>query len=284
MTLSAASPQPLPDLATVWDFSRPAVSEQRFRALLDTARGDDRLILMTQIARTHGLRRDFAEARRQLDAMAGELPGASPEVRARHALESGRTYASATHPRDSVSAADAQAARALFQSAAETASAARLDALAIDALHMMAFVDTAPADQLTWARRGLTVADASDQPAARRWQGSLHHNAGFALQQMGEHAQALEHFRRSGEAYTRDGRTGAAQVAEWMAAHSLRRLGRLDEALAIQTSLLARHDAAGTVDVHVLDELVELYRARGDTAAADRTAARRAALPSTRTP
>jgi hypothetical protein len=51
------------ELAPLWNFSDPAASEQRFRAALESTRGDDALILQTQIARTHGLRGDFARAR-----------------------------------------------------------------------------------------------------------------------------------------------------------------------------------------------------------------------------
>ena len=47
------------DLSMLWDFNQPDVSEQRFRAALASAAGDDALILQTQIARTYGLRGDF---------------------------------------------------------------------------------------------------------------------------------------------------------------------------------------------------------------------------------
>ena len=40
------------DLAPLWDFSQPAISEQRFRDRLDGASRDDALILQTQSART----------------------------------------------------------------------------------------------------------------------------------------------------------------------------------------------------------------------------------------
>lgn len=49
------------DLSMLWDFSQPDVSEQRFRAALASSTGDDALnSLQTQIARTCGLRGDFA--------------------------------------------------------------------------------------------------------------------------------------------------------------------------------------------------------------------------------
>ncbi|MBK6472340.1 MAG: TfoX/Sxy family DNA transformation protein [Betaproteobacteria bacterium] len=54
------------DLAPLWDFERPDVSEQRFRNALEKAAGDDALILRTQIARTYGLRKDFDGARKLL--------------------------------------------------------------------------------------------------------------------------------------------------------------------------------------------------------------------------
>ena len=50
------------DLARLWDFGQPALSEQRFVAALADASPDDALVLRTQIARTYGLRKDFGQA------------------------------------------------------------------------------------------------------------------------------------------------------------------------------------------------------------------------------
>lgn len=92
------------ELNTLWDFSQPALSEQRLRAALASARGGDALILQTQIARSHSLRKDFAAARQQLEAIASAIPMAGPEAQARFALELGRSHASATHPPESQTA------------------------------------------------------------------------------------------------------------------------------------------------------------------------------------
>ena len=62
--------------------------------------------------------------------------------------------------------ASEQRFRAAYQRAFDAAKAGGLDGLAVDALHMMAFVDTAPADQLRWGREALAVILASAQPAA----------------------------------------------------------------------------------------------------------------------
>jgi hypothetical protein len=86
------------DLASLWDFNKPDVSEQRFRDALATTTGDDALILQTQIARTYGLRKEFSKAQDLLSSIEKNVTGAGPQARARYALELGRTYASAAHP------------------------------------------------------------------------------------------------------------------------------------------------------------------------------------------
>jgi hypothetical protein len=73
----------------------------------------------------------------------------------------------------------------------------------------------------------------------------------------------------------RAGQPQGIHVARWMVAHTLRLLGRHDEALAIQTDLARRGDATGQPDHHVFDELALLAQARGDAAEAARWAERR---------
>ena len=170
------------------------MSEQRFRTALAAATGDDALILQTQIARTFGLRGDFAHAQQILDGIEPQVESAGGEVRARHALERGRTLSSATHPPESQTEPVKSAARAAYLRALDIAQAERLDDLAIDALHMLAFVDTDPADQLAWGLQALAVLEGSSQPAARRWEGSLRNNVGYALHQQGRYAEALAQF------------------------------------------------------------------------------------------
>ena len=55
----AASSAMAVDVVAMWDFSNPDLSEKRFRSALESAAGDDALILQTQIARTYVLRKDF---------------------------------------------------------------------------------------------------------------------------------------------------------------------------------------------------------------------------------
>ncbi len=275
------------DLATLWDYSKPDLSEQRFRAALVSASADDTLILHTQIARSHGLRRDFTAARAMLLAVQVQLPQRSAEARARWWLEYGRTWASATHPTAALTPTAKDEARRAYQTALDTARIAGLDGLAIDAIHMFAFVDNAPADQQTWAEQALAVALASHQPAAQNWEASIRNNLGLALHQQGSYAAALAQFEaalalRQQQATAAEPAAQAraersVRVARWMVAWTYRALGRLDEAIVIQTELEQQWQAAGEPDPYVFKELELLHQAQGKTEPAARYGALRRA-------
>lgn len=279
--LNVATPAPAGtlDLDALWDFSRPAESETRMRQALVNARGDDALILRTQIARTHGLRRDFERARAELAGIEPALAAAGAQARVRHALELGRTWSSAVHPPASQTEQARAAARAAFQRAIDLSREAGLDGLTVDALHMMAFVDTAPAEQLRWGQAALDVIERSSQPAARRWEGSSRNNVGYALHQLARYPEALAQFEAALQAWRRDGASPKQiRIARWMVAWTLRALGRVDEAIESQQQLEREGEAAGEPDPHVFEELALLHRARGDEARAAKYERRRAAL------
>lgn len=263
------------DLEPLWDFGNPALSEQRFRDALASARGDDALILQTQIARTHGLRRDFERARAVLREVEPQLAGAGPEARVRHALETGRSHASGTHRKEERTPETDALARAAYRSALAQARKARLDGLAIDAIHMFAFIDTAPEQQLHWAQEALAVVQASEQPAAQRWEASIRNNLGVAFNGLKRHDEALAQLQQALVLRERMGNPSRTRVSQWMVAHTLRLLGRNDEALAMQLRLERENDTAGTPDRYVFEELELLHRARGEAARADHYAARR---------
>jgi len=236
------------DIRSLWDFDDPAASEALFRRLFADAQGDDALSLRTQIARTHSLRRQFAEAHAELDAMLPALDAAGAEPRVRHLLERGRTLRSA---------GERQQARPLFAQAVERARAARLDELTVDAMHMLALVEPDTADQLAWNDRALAAALASDEPNARAWEGSLANNIGMSLHGVGRFDEALASFRQALAARERDGRPSQVRIAKWMVAWTLRAMKRHPEALALQQRLEQEWAAAGEVDGWVYAELGE---------------------------
>ncbi len=252
------------DINALWDYGKPELSEQRFIAALVGASEDEKLILQTQIARSHGLRRNFAKARELLSSVEPSLKSASAEVQVRYFLELGRTFASTAHPKESQTPQNLVAARDHFLKAHEIASRARLDFLAIDALHMMPVVDTEPDRQLEWNEKAVAALERSDQADAKAWEGSLRNNIGYARHLKGEYEAALVQFGLSRAAYDRAGRARNVRIADWMIAWTYRAQKRYAQALAIQLELERAGDAAGEPDPYVFEELEHLYRALGD--------------------
>lgn len=278
LALAVAPAQAAVDLAALWDYGNPALSEQRFRAALESARGDDALILTTQIARSHGLRRNLEGAREILKSIEPQLATAGPEARTRHALEWGRSHISAVTRPDERTPDNLATARAAYERALATAKAGGLDDLAIDAVHMMAFVDTAPADQLRWNEQALAMVLASTQAGGKAWEASIRSNLGLALHELGRHAESLPHFERALALRVSAGAPPrSVYVARWLHARALRLAGRFDEALAQQTQLEGQMHVVGDPDPYVLEELEQIHRAKGDAGRAAAYAERLAA-------
>jgi len=232
------------DLATPWDFDDPAGSERRFREAADLAEGTDRLLLLTQVARALGLQERYAEGHAVLDHLSVD----DDEVATRVSIERGRLLRSGGDP---------DAARPHFEAAAAAARESGLEALHVDALHMVALV--APAeDQQRLTEEALAVARASSDPAARDWDASLLNNLGMTHADAGDWPAALASFEEALAARQRIGDDGRTRVARWMVGWALRNLGRTDEARAVQTALKAELEAVGEEDPYVDEELALL--------------------------
>jgi len=247
------SPLAAMDIDSYWEYADPAASEVRFRAVLERASGDERLELLTQIARTHSLRRNFAQAHELLDEVEGQLESAGPAPRARYLLERGRTFNSA---------GDKQRARPLFVHAWEVATTAGLEGLAVDAAHMVPIV-VGGAEGADWTRRGVELARRSADPKARALLPALLNNHAWNLHDQGRYAEALPVFREAETAWLAAGRQPQGRIARWSVARCLRSLGRLDEALSIQRALEQEWAAAGQADGYVFEEIAELLDAAG---------------------
>jgi tetratricopeptide (TPR) repeat protein len=104
--------------------------------------------LLTQIARTQGLQRNFEQAHQTLNSVEAQLHDDLPVARIRYLLERGRVYNS--------SGAKEQA-RPLFMQALELAQANKEDFYAVDAAHMIAIVEP-PDEQMTWNLKALELA------------------------------------------------------------------------------------------------------------------------------
>jgi tetratricopeptide (TPR) repeat protein len=263
------------DFSKLWDFNNPEISEQRFRSALSTASADDALSLHTQIARTYGIRSDFFEAQNILAGIEPQIQSASDEVKVRYYLELGRTYSSATHPPESQTNDVRKLARSAYMQAFELAREAKLDYLAIDAIHMMTFVDTEPEDQIEWNHKAIAYMQSSTHQEVKKWEGSLRNNLGYALHTLGRYEEALSEFEKALAARERDGNPQTIRIAHWMIAWTFRALGQLNEAIEIQLRLERECDEAGEPDPYVFEELEHLYRALKNDEKANFYAARR---------
>ena len=234
------------DPTPLWDYDDPAASEQRFRDAAATAEGTDRLVLLTQVARALGLQERYDDAH----AILTDLATREPEIATRVSLERGRLLRSAGEPDE---------ARPHFEAAADAARAGGLDALLVDALHMVALV-APPDQQLRLSEEALAVARGSDVPAARDWDASLLTNIAMTHADAGDFAAALRGFEDALAARQRIGGPAEIRVARWMVAWALRNLGRREEALALQRALKAELTALGEEDPYVDEELALLER------------------------
>ena len=272
-TLSAHAGDFSATLDAKWDFADPAASEARFRA--ERAQWPDgsreALEAETQIARTQGLRRRFAEAHATLDAVAPALPSAAPRVQVRYLLERGRTFNSS---------GDKARAVALFHEAAARSATDATEGAAfyhVDALHMLG-IATPPAEQLRWNLEALAAAEAATDPRARGWRGSLLHNLGWTWLERGDPQRAIGYWRQALAVREASGDAARIRVARWTLARGYRAAGRLDAAEAIQRALVVELDRTGTPDGFVYEELAEIALARGDANAAQPWAAKAHAL------
>ncbi|MEO8183630.1 MAG: hypothetical protein ABI895_32765 [Deltaproteobacteria bacterium] len=266
-------------LATTWNFSDPRQSELRFLQLAEQlARQGDRsgqLQALTQVARARGLDGRFAEGHELLDGLAAEIDRQPPVVRVRYLLEQGRLFNS--------DGAQEQA-RPLFEQAWEVGRSAQLDALAVDAAHMLAIVQrAAPHRAIEWNETALALARASRERRARLWLGSLLNNQGWSYFDRNEHERALALFQealdfRLEQDQAQPGAGAATRIAGWCVARALRALGRSEEALARLTELARAWEVAGSSDGYVLEELGECLLAQGKPELAAREFARAHAL------
>jgi tetratricopeptide (TPR) repeat protein len=214
--------------------------------------------LLTQVARAEGLQMKFDHASKTLDEAEGMITPETPTARVRLLLERGRVLHSSKRSEES---------KPFFLEAWDLARETGAGGLAVDAAHMLGIVERGEAS-VAWNEKAIAHAEASNDPRARRWLGSLYNNLGWTYHDAGDPARALGLFQNALAAREAEGRAGLIRIARWCVARALRSLGKLDEALAIQRRLLAENEAARTPDGYVHEEIGEILLARGDGAEA----------------
>lgn len=248
----------LPAIDDLWDYGDPAASAERFEEALKAGADESyRNEVLTQIARTQGLRGLFDEAHQTLDSVAEALPRVAPRVEVRYLLERGRVWNSS---------GDKARAREVFLHAFDAAKQGDDDYLTVDAAHMLGIVEE-PGAALEWNLLGFRILDETRQERARPWIGPLSNNIAWTYHDMGEHSTALAYFERGLEFRREQGKEPGLRIARWAVARCKRSLGLLEEALAEQRAILAEYlDADGYVHEEIAECLLAL--GRGDEARA----------------
>lgn len=240
-------------LRPLWDFDDLDATEERFREQLLREDSDaGRAEVVTQLARIHGLRGDFAAGDDLID-QASLLAGSSPVARARIDLERGRLRRSS---------GDRESALPLFESAFAIALEAEQEFVAADAAHMAALVSPDPSGSIAWTERGIALAE--EHPDASYWLGPLLNNVGWEHYEAGEYPQALDAFQRALAARERTPEN-AEQIAlaRYAVGKALRALGRADEAIPLLAQAVAQAAGEGRPDGWYHEELAEEYAAVG---------------------
>jgi tetratricopeptide (TPR) repeat protein len=257
MDNTSTTSAPLPDLHTLWDYSKPAETEVKFRAIIPAAEASGNrsyhMQLLTQIARCNSLQRKFEEAHAILDDVEKMMDGERGIARVRYLLERGRAVNSS---------GDKAGSKPFFLEALELGKELGEDNHAIDAAHMLGIVDE-PEEGLRWNDVAIAMTEASADPVARRWMGPLYNNTGWTYHDKGDFARALDLFTKNVAWHTEQKTTRGLFIAKWCVGRTLRSLGRLDEALAIQRALDDEMTAAGAPDGYVCEELGECLLAEG---------------------
>jgi len=253
-----------PDFMAQWNYQDPAASALRFHALLPEARTAANLQLelelLTQIARTYSLQRQFAEAHQLLDEIEPRLTDATPRARLRALLERGRTFNSA---------GDKATARTLFEQAWQWGLKSKELYLAIDAAHMIAIA--APLDeQSRWHQLAMELAERSQDEKVRGWLASLYNNQGWTLFELGRFDEARVFQQKCLAWHEQHNNTAKAFIARWSLARLTRAQRLHEQALAELKQLQVEMAEAGEPeDGYLFEELGENALVLDDPAAAE---------------
>jgi len=244
----------------LWNYNKPDETEKKFREILDEVKDSGNksayLQLLTQLARTQGLQRKFDEAHKILDEVESQILNNDINiVKIRYLLERGRTFNSSKQK---------EKARELFLEAYELCNETETDFYKIDAAHMLGIVEP-PEEGLKWNETGMKLAEDSKDEKAKGWVGSFYNNIGWTYHDKNEFEKALNVFEKNVIWHTEKKSGDRLIIAKWCVARTLRSLGRIEEAIKIQKSLLSEiEEKKLSEDGFIFEELGECYLISGN--------------------
>jgi len=215
-----------PNTDDLWNYNKPKVTEKIFKELLENKDMNLHYILelKTQLARTQSLQRNFEEAHSILDSV---MDGIYPDmiiVRIRYLLEKEHGE----------------------------------DFYAIDAAHMLAIVKDYP-ESIIWNEKAKKTAEKSNDDKARNWLGSLYNNIGWSYHDAGDYIEALKNFEKALQFRELANDLEKIFIAKWCIGRCLRSIGKIDEALQIQESIISEKEKRKIEpNGYVYEELAEI--------------------------
>jgi tetratricopeptide (TPR) repeat protein len=245
------------NLDRLWNPADIAASEAAFQALLPDAHkltGKDRSFLvelLSLIGRAEAFREKFAQARSSLEE-AGKLLDEQQvhylvSARIRWLLEKGRLYVLEKTPSQ---------ARRLFSEAWDLAINCGEDHFVVEIALLMATTEPQKSQQ-KWIERAIEIAEVSSLPKSKYWLGELYTSLGWKLFELRQYEKSLEAFHKSLRNLESQGAVHEIFVAQWSIGKVLRVLGRTEEALSIQETLLPNLRMGGAYCARLYEELGE---------------------------
>jgi tetratricopeptide (TPR) repeat protein len=241
----------------LWNYSDPVATRGKFEEHLNNLENVDSdyiLQLKTQIARTYSLKGEFTEAHTLLDSVEEELSSETKLAEVRYLLERGRAFNSA---------GEKSKAEELFKKAFKISKVLGTDHYTVDAAHMVAIAVESLDEKINWTEMGVGVARDSTNENVKKWVGVFLNNLGWDLFDAKRYLEALEKFQKCEEFHKESGNKQNQNIALWSIAKTYRYLGKIEESLKIQESLLSE---AGGIDSsgYTYEELGELFYLKGD--------------------
>ena len=263
----------------LWGLGDPAIVEKKFRELLPQAKAlRDQSIylqLLSQIALTQAMQKQFDAAHKTLDEAESLLTSEQPLAQARILLERGRAFQQAWHSFIRGSKAEINKVRPLFEQSFEISMKHEFDFHAINAAHMIAIIVENPEEKIAWNQRAIDMAEKTKDEKARMWFGSLYNNLGQNYLDIKQFDKALGAFKKALEYREKEGYAPNVRVAKWSIGHALRLLGQVEEALKTQNNLIHEYETiskSGNLDMTevmfklirgwVYEELAEIHNAK----------------------
>ena len=246
------------DFDKLWNYNDPAATEIKFREVLKESSLEKNLSqhvqLLTQIARTYSLQKQFDEAHKALDEAGAQLTEEKGVEHIRYFLERGRTFNSSGDKRN---------AEICFRNALDISQKLNEDFYTIDTIHMLAII-TSPDESIRLNEEAIVLAEESKQERARNWLGSLYNNLAWGYFDKAEYEKAISIFLRALKWREDKQQPHEIFLAKWCVARTLRALNRLDDAIKIQLALFEELVDTDKKDGYVYEELGELYLLKND--------------------